>query len=135
MMNPAKRLIADIRELEPSITGRAEEIEDHRQVPRDILKTLRSIGAFRMFVAQSYGGLELDLPETLEIIALLARIDGSVGFAVGIGNGNDLLAATLPLETYQRIYQEGPDVIIAGAVTPAQDVSDTFLSDSKKVGG
>src|SRR5262249_60012117 len=119
MMNPAKRLIADIRELAPSITAHAEEIENYRQLPRDILKTLRSIGAFRMFVAQSYGGLELDLPETLEIIALLSRIDGSVGFAVGIGNGNDLLAATLPLEAYQRLYQEGPGVIIACAVKPA----------------
>jgi len=118
-MNPAKRVLADIRELAPKITARAAEIENRRQLPPDILKTLRSIGAFRLFVPQSHNGLELDLPEALEIIAALARIDGALGFAVGISNGNDLFAALLPLETYQLIYQEGPDVIIAGSVTPA----------------
>jgi alkylation response protein AidB-like acyl-CoA dehydrogenase len=119
MMNPAKRLLADIRDLAPGITARAAEIEQGRRLPLDIVETLQSIGAFRLFVPRSHSGIELDLPDALEIIAALARIDGSVGWTVGIGNGSDLFASLLPLETYERVYQDGPHVILAGSATPA----------------
>ena len=126
MMNPAKRLLADILDVAPDMSARAAEIEKGRQLPLDILETLRSIGAFRLFVPKSHNGLELDFPDALEIIAALARIDGSLGWAAGIGNGNDLFAPMLPPETYEQIYRDGPDVIIAGSVTPAgtADVED-----------
>ena len=69
MMTTAKRLLADIRELAPDITARAAEIEAARRIPPDLVETLRSIGVFRLFVPRSHGGLEIDLPTALEIIA------------------------------------------------------------------
>ena len=68
---------------------------------------------------RSHGGLELDLPTALEIIAALAQIEGSVGWTVGIGSGCDVFAALLPRKTYDQVYQSGPDVIIAGSAQPA----------------
>ena len=119
MMITAKRLLVDIRELAPDITARAAEIEAGRRIPPDLVDTLRSIGVFRLFVPRSHGGLELDLPTALEIIAALARIEGSVGWTVGIGSGCDVFAALLPRKTYEQVYQNGPDVIIAGSAQPA----------------
>jgi indole-3-acetate monooxygenase len=119
MMRTAKRLLVDIRELAPDITARAAEIEAGRRIPPDLVHTLRSIGVFRLFVPRSHGGLELDLPTALEIIAALARIEGSVGWTVGIGSGCDVFAALLPRETYEQVYKDGPDVIIAGSAQPA----------------
>jgi hypothetical protein len=87
------RLLADIRELAPDITARAAEIEAGRRVPVDLVTRLKSIGVFRMFVPQSHGGLEVDLPSALEIIAALSRIDGSVGWTVAIGNGSGIFAS------------------------------------------
>jgi alkylation response protein AidB-like acyl-CoA dehydrogenase len=115
----ANRLLADIRELAPNITARAAEIEAGRRIPLDLVEALRSIGAFRMFVPQSHGGLELDLPAGLEIITALGRIDGSVGWTAMIGNGGSIFAPLLPRETYEQIYRDRPDLIFAGSIQPA----------------
>jgi indole-3-acetate monooxygenase len=114
----AKRMLADIRKLAPRITSRAAEIEAGRRIPLDLLEELKSIGIFRMFVPESHGGLELDLPTALEIVRTLGRIDGSVGWAAMIGCGTDVFAALLPRDAYDQIYQNGPDVILAGSVQP-----------------
>jgi alkylation response protein AidB-like acyl-CoA dehydrogenase len=115
----AKRLLAKIRELAPDITARAAEIEARRRIPLDLVEALKSIGAFRLFVPRKHGGLELDLPTGLEIIAALGRIDGSVGWTAMIGNGGSLFASSLPQETYERVYENGPSVILAGSTQPA----------------
>src|SRR5260221_3195337 len=119
MTSTAKRLLADIRDMAPAITARAVEIEAERRIPLDLVEALRSIGLFRMFVPQSHGGLELDLPEGLEIIAALSRIEGSVGWIAMIASGGEIFAPLLPHETYDQVYQNGPDVIFAGSNQPA----------------
>jgi alkylation response protein AidB-like acyl-CoA dehydrogenase len=72
MTGTAKRLLAEIRELAPVITARTPEIEAGGRIPLDLIKMLKSMGAFRMFVPRSHGGAELDLPAALETIATLA---------------------------------------------------------------
>src|SRR5437899_931595 len=62
MTNGAERVLANVRELAPAIASRAAEIEAGRRMPPDLVQTLRSIGIFRIFVPQSHGGLELDIP-------------------------------------------------------------------------
>jgi indole-3-acetate monooxygenase len=115
MTNTTKRLLANIRELAPGITSRAAEIEAGRRMPPDLVEALKSMGVFRMFVPQSHGGLELDLPAALEIIGALSRIDGSVGWSAMIGGGCAMFASLLPRDTYEQVYENGPDVTIAGA--------------------
>ena len=83
MTKTANRLLANIRELAPSIISRAAEIEAGRQMPPDLVGALRSIGVFRMFVPQSYGGLELDLPAGLEIIARSWAVSRCTDFLLG----------------------------------------------------
>ncbi len=119
MPNAAERLLADIRKLAPEITERAAEIEAARTVPADLIEKLRAIGLFRMLVPHSHGGLELRLPEAVEVVAALARIDGSVGWTVMICCGGQVAGPLLPMETYELIYGESPDVIPAGSIVPA----------------
>ena len=116
--NTARRLLADIRELAPGITARAAEIEDARRIPPDLAEALRSIGVFRMFVPQSHGGFELDLPTGLEIITALGRIDGSLGWIAMNSSGGSIITPSLPRETYDKIYQNGPNVAFAGSIQP-----------------
>jgi indole-3-acetate monooxygenase len=114
----SSRLLADIRRMAPMIAARAAEIEAARRIPLDLVETLRSIGVFRMLAPKSHGGLELELWAVLKIMAALARIDGSFGWAAMIGSGASLFASLLPRETYDRIYRDGPDVIFAGSTQP-----------------
>lgn len=114
----AKRLLIDIGELMPALTARASEMEAGGRIPHDVVDLLKAVGAFRLFVPQSHGGLELDLPSGLSVITALARLDGSVGWTVMIGNGGPLFASLLPRETFDRVYRDGPDTVIAGVTQP-----------------
>jgi indole-3-acetate monooxygenase len=114
----AKSLLMAIQELRPAITARAMEIETSRRIPADIVEVLKRAGIFRMFVPRSYGGLELDLPAGLEILVELANIDSSVGWNAMTSSNGSLFAPFLPQQTYETIYQNGPDVIFAGASQP-----------------
>ncbi|HVJ54456.1 MAG TPA: acyl-CoA dehydrogenase family protein [Aliidongia sp.] len=118
MIDAFDRLLADIQELAPAIAARAPEIEAGRRIPVDLIETLRSAGLFRMLVPKSHGGLELDLREALDIITLLCRIEGSVGWAAVIGAGSAVFPALHPRETYDEIYRHGPDVIFAASAAP-----------------
>ena len=111
MPNTAERLLADIQQLAPNIAARAAEIEAEGQFPPDLVESLRSIGAFRMFAPQSHGGLELDLPVAIKIITSLCKIDGSVGWNVATCNGGHLFASLLPRQTYEQLYDNGPNMI------------------------
>ena len=117
--NTNENLLAGIQELASEITARAAEDEAVRRVPLDLVDRLRSIGMFRIFVPRSHGGLELPLPEGLEVITALARLDGSIGWTAMVACASSLFATLLPRETYDRIYQDGPDVAICGSSQPA----------------
>jgi len=114
----AESLLRAIQELRPAITARASEIETSRRIPADIVEMLKRAGIFRMFVPRSYGGLELDLPAGLEILVELAKIDSSVGWNAMTSSNGSLFSPFLPQPTYEHIYQNGPDVIFAGATQP-----------------
>jgi alkylation response protein AidB-like acyl-CoA dehydrogenase len=115
----AKRLLVDIRELTPALSARAAELEAAGRIPTDVVELLKAIGAFRLFVPKSHGGLELDLPSGLRIITALARVDGSVGWTAMIGSGSHLFTPLLPRPTYDQLYRSGPDVMVAGVSQPA----------------
>jgi alkylation response protein AidB-like acyl-CoA dehydrogenase len=111
-------MLDGVRKLAPEITARAAEIEAKRLVPPDLVDRLKSIGIFRMFVPRSHGGLELTFPAGLEVIKALARVDGSVGWISMLGGGGAIFATLEPRETYDRIYQNGPDVPLCGSAQP-----------------
>jgi alkylation response protein AidB-like acyl-CoA dehydrogenase len=83
-----------------------------------MVDALKSIGLFRIFVPQSHGGFQLDLPTGLEIIRALARIDGSVGWTVMIASGGSIFAPWLSPETYEGVYRIGADIVFAGSTAP-----------------
>src|SRR5215467_13954336 len=130
----ADSLLRAFQELGPAITARALEIETSRRIPADIVDGLKRAGIFRMFVPRSYGGLELDLPTGLEILVELAKIDSSVGWNAMTSSNGSLFAPFLPQQTYETIYQNGPDVIFAGATQPAGTVEEA-RADGRLVSG
>ena len=112
------QLLADIQELAPYIQSQSGEIEASGRIPSNLIESLRATGVFRMFVSRSQGGLELDFIDGIEIIQALARIDGSLGWTAAISSGVSIVANLLHPDTYDRIYENGPDVIFAGSLKP-----------------
>jgi alkylation response protein AidB-like acyl-CoA dehydrogenase len=114
----AATLFAQVRALAPALAARAAEIEAARRLPLDLVEQLRSIGFFRMILPRRWGGLEIDFPESVEILAELSAADGSVGWSSMIGCETPQLFALLPEATFDAIYAGGPDVIVGGAFAP-----------------
>jgi indole-3-acetate monooxygenase len=112
----ANQLLADIEELAPYIQSRSAEMEATGRIPIDLIESLRAIGVYRMFVPRSHGGFELDFVDGVEIIQALARIDGSVGWTAMISVGGSVFATLLLPDTYDMIYEQGPDVMFAGSL-------------------
>jgi alkylation response protein AidB-like acyl-CoA dehydrogenase len=118
MTNAAERILSDVRAFAPSLAKRAPEIEAARRLPPELVQELKSLGLFRMLVPESHGGLEIEFPPSLEILATLAAADGATGWTVMIGCETAQLLALLPRASFDRVYQGGPDTICGGAFAP-----------------
>lgn len=76
------------------------------------------MGVFRMLAPRSHGGLEIDFPATVDVLAELAGADGATGWTSMIGCETPQLFALLPRASFDAVYASGPDVICAGAFAP-----------------
>jgi alkylation response protein AidB-like acyl-CoA dehydrogenase len=115
---PFDRMLSDISQLAPELAARAAEIEAARRMPPDLVDRLRAIGLFRAFVPRSHGGFELDLPQGLQLVTALGKIEGSVGWNVMVAINSPLFTPLLPREIYDRVYSTTPDVIFSGSAQP-----------------
>ena len=115
----AAAVLENVTALAPSISGRAEEIEEGRRLPPDLVEELKRAGAFRMLLPASHGGVGVELPEALRVVETLAAADGSTGWTVMIGSGAWLDLTGLPRATFDALYAGGPDIIVAGAINPS----------------
>jgi indole-3-acetate monooxygenase len=111
-------ILDGVRELIPAITARGEEIEHARRLPHDLVAQLREAGCFRMLAPRRVGGAEATLAEHGAMVRELARADGSVGWTVMIGSAAPVILGMLPGDTFDAIYDRGPDVVLAGAFNP-----------------
>jgi alkylation response protein AidB-like acyl-CoA dehydrogenase len=107
-----------VEALAPTISARAAETEASRRLPADLLEELIKAGCFRLLLPASHGGVEADVPSAIRVIETLARADASVAWIVMIGGAswNDLTG--LPRATFDAVFANGPDTIVAGAIAP-----------------
>lgn len=115
---PVAPVLDAVRELAPVIATRAGEIEAARRLPRDLLDDLIAAGCFRMLRPASHGGMGLGLTSGMRVIEELSRADASVAWTVGIGSAGWLDFVDLPRRTFDAIFGENPDAVVAGAVNP-----------------
>jgi alkylation response protein AidB-like acyl-CoA dehydrogenase len=87
-------------------------------VPVDLIDDLVRAGCYRLLVPASHGGDEVNLPEALRVIEILAGADGAVGWTVGQAAVAQIILGYFPATAFDEVYAAGPDVIGAGAVAP-----------------
>jgi len=108
------RLLCAIDEIGPLVRGQAAEAERRAALSDDVVADIVRHRLFRLWIPRRYGGLELTLPEALEVYQAAARIDGSFGWSVMIGAGGGLFAAYLDPDRALEIF--GPAAaVIAGS--------------------
>jgi len=108
----------DLRALLPSIRARRAEIEQTRQMPRDLIDDLSRTGLFSLSVPRAIGGQEATPFEILDAIETIAAADGSTGWCSMIGVGNNLTAGYLNETGAKDVYAD-PNMPSAGIAAPA----------------
>src|SRR5690606_5724753 len=98
------RLLRALDDVRDAVRAQALDADRRAALSDEIVDWLVAHGLFRLWIPQSYDGLELTLPEALAIYEAAARIDGSFGWAVMIGAGGGLFAAYLEPGAAREIY-------------------------------
>src|SRR5438067_1077557 len=70
------------RELAPSISAAAPEIEQTRELPKPLFAAMADAGLFHMLIPHQLGGAELDLPSYIEIVEEIGKADASTAWCV-----------------------------------------------------
>lgn len=108
--SPLDALLREIR-------ARRKEFETQQFISQDIIAKYKELGIYRALVAKHFGGDEKSPAEFCELVETISRADGSAGWVASFGIGGVYLAA-LPLETLEKLYANGPDVVFAGGIFP-----------------
>ena len=80
----AARILADVREMVPTLKERARETEELRRVPDRSVAELGEIGVFRMTVPTEYGGYALNPSQIAPVFSEIARGCGSTGWVTWV---------------------------------------------------
>ncbi|MDA9399900.1 MULTISPECIES: flavin-dependent monooxygenase [unclassified Bradyrhizobium] len=101
------------------IRARRNEFGRVQKIPKEIIDGFRRVGVYRAMVAKRFGGEERTPADFCRLIERISEADGSAGWVASFGDGARYLAA-LPDDTLRKVYANGPDVVLAGALFPLQ---------------
>lgn len=110
-------IMGRLRRFAPQVRERAQEIEDLRRLPADLVEGLRECGVFRAAMPTEWGGPELSSMEQLELVEELGKVDGSTAWCAMIGMDSGIYAGYLNPDVVRSIYPR-LDMITAGLVLP-----------------
>ncbi|MFE1589734.1 acyl-CoA dehydrogenase family protein [Streptomyces sp. NPDC059402] len=113
----AEEILARARAVAPRLRERAEDVENNRQLPPDVVALLRGTGVFRMALPKAWGGPELDAVQQTEVIEALAQGDASAAWCAMIGMDTPIYAGFLGEDVAGRLLAD-PDTVTAGAIMP-----------------
>ena len=99
-------------ELRSKIETCADEIDEARKLPDELVATLKQAGAFRLLIPASLGGLETPLPDFLDAVQIYAEADASTAWCITQGAVIGTTTGWLEPEVAREIWQD-PDAAIA----------------------
>ena len=116
----AEELLANAAALTPMLRGAAEEIDAARQLPAQIVGSLREAGMFRMSMPREWGGCEVDPMTQNRVIETIATASGSAAWCVMIAAANSYFTAFLDQGVAREMFPDVNMVIAAALAPPAR---------------
>ncbi len=113
-------LLANAQLLAPMLRDAAEEIDEARRLPSDIVAALRQAGCFRMSMPREWGGCEADPMAQNRVIEAIAAASGSAGWCVMIAAANAYFTAFLDQAVAREMFPDVNMVIAAALAPPAR---------------
>jgi len=117
-------LLAEIETIAPVVREYASQSEQLGRLAEPIIKAVRQTNLLRFICPHQLGGCEADPLTVMEVSEALSRIDGSVGWTLGIiANATAFAGAFLPAESARRVFGGGVPIIV-GAVQPRNSTAE-----------
>ncbi|MFG3691248.1 acyl-CoA dehydrogenase family protein [Micromonospora sp. NPDC047740] len=117
-MLPRSELLRRAVELGPVLRANAQASEQRRRLSDEMLEALGGSGLLRMRVPQRYGGYESDMRTVAEVVAELARGDGSTSWTAAVWLISSWMVGLFPDAVREEVFAD-PDVRIAGILSPS----------------
>ena len=117
-------VLAEIETIAPVVREYTSQSEQLGRLAEPIIKAVRQTSLLRFICAHELGGCEADPLTVMEVTEALSRIDGSVGWTLGIiANATAFAGAFLPAESARRVFGSGVPIIV-GAVQPRNSTAE-----------
>ncbi|GAA4091249.1 flavin-dependent monooxygenase [Nocardioides kongjuensis] len=120
----AERRQTTVEDVLDELRRRRNEFHEQRFVAPDFVDRLKEIGVYRCAAPVRFGGTPVRPADFLRLVEQISTVDGSAGWVASFGCQTTYLGS-LPLETLEEIYADGPDVVFAGALFPVQEARRT----------
>ncbi|MBE25062.1 MAG: acyl-CoA dehydrogenase [Rhodospirillaceae bacterium] len=106
-------LLRSVSSLKSMICGFADQIEEDRQLPDELLAALHRTSLFRMLLPQPFGGLEVTPGTFFSVIENIAIFDASTAWCLCQANGCSMAAAFLPSSVATEIWKDDNCAVLA----------------------
>jgi alkylation response protein AidB-like acyl-CoA dehydrogenase len=110
-------LVRRAAEIVPVLRAHAAWGDEHRRLHEGALEAMADAGVLRLRVPVAHGGHEADLTTVVEVIAELARGDGSAAWTAAVWAISTWVAGQFPDEVRQEVFAK-PDVRVTGILSP-----------------
>jgi resorcinol 4-hydroxylase (FADH2) len=97
----------------------APQTEADRRVPQPLIEQFRDAGLYRVLQPQAFGGYEAGFDVFAEIVARIARGDGSTGWVYSVCAVHQWLIALFPQQAQAEVWGNHGDVFAAGSYAPS----------------
>lgn len=104
--------LARARAIAPAIEQSAEQIDDKRQLPKDVVEAMVGAGLFRLLVPKSLGGEEMDVLDYLDVVQAIAYADGSAGWCLNQGAVFATTSGRAPRPLAEEVWGN-PNTVVA----------------------
>lgn len=99
---------------------RRDEFNEQRYVPKDFIALLKKAGIYRASTPERFGGEPMPPADFMKLIERISEVDPATGWVASFGSALNYFGA-LPLDTQEKIYANGPDLVYAGGLFPMQE--------------
>lgn len=127
MQNPHNRRRDELLALLPRFKERTTRAEQARQIPRETIEELRLAGLFRTWTPCRFGGDELRLRPTLDLLMKVSRACASTAWVGGLLAMHNLLIGHFSDRAQREVWRDSPDTLVGSSFAP--------IGRARRVGG
>lgn len=104
--------------LVPLIRKNAAASSEARAVVPEVMSALEDAGLLKLFVPERLGGSAAGMRTSMEVLAEIARGDGSTAWAASLLNVCTWFATTFSLQAQDDVFGDNPNAKVSGIFTP-----------------